>query len=226
MNMPSGAKGVSGTDGPVSTYLNRPISRRISSAVAHLPITADQWSWTSFGAVCAGACAIAGGSLRTGGLLIHIGSVLDGVDGEVARLQGTAGPAGALLDLVLDRVSDVAVVAGLAVAAGARQSDWMLALAATNGLLVSGIVKERVGAEHESVSRLQEVESQRSPIDVLLPWTGRDGRLFAAALAGLAGAPRVGLVWLAVTSNIRLWRRAAAALAMLRQTAAANAQRD
>lgn len=220
------SKGVSGTDGPVSRYLNRPISCRISAAVAHLPINADQWSWTSFGAVCAGAAAIATGRPRTGGLLIHMGSVLDGVDGEVARLQGTAGPAGALLDLVLDRVSDVGVVAGLAVGAGARPGDWVLALAAANGLLVSGIVKERIGAEHESVSRLQVVESQRSRIDVLLPWTGRDGRLLAAALAGLIGVPRLGLVWLALTSNVRLWRRASAALDMLRGAAATGPQGD
>ncbi|MEI6665909.1 MAG: CDP-alcohol phosphatidyltransferase family protein [Chloroflexota bacterium] len=217
--MPSEPKGVSGIDGPVSTYLNRPFSRRISGAVARLPISADQWSWTSFVAVCTGACALAAGRSRTGGLLIHIGSVLDGVDGEVARLQGTAGPAGALLDLVLDRVSDVAVVAGLAVGAGARRTDWMLALAAANGLLVSGIIKERIGAEHESVSGLQEIESGRARIDALLPWTGRDGRLLAAALAGIAGVPRIGLVWLAVTTNIRLCRRAAAALAILRQQA-------
>jgi phosphatidylglycerophosphate synthase len=208
-------KGVSGLDGPISRRLNRPISRQISARVASSSVTPDQWSWAAFGTVCAGALAFAGGLPRIGGAVVHAGSVLDGVDGEVARLQGTAGASGALLDLVLDRVSDVAVLAGLAQGAGGRRIDWLLALAAANGVLTSGIVKERVGAEQQPVAQLQRSEGARAAIDRLLPWTGRDGRLFAVTVAGLLRAPRLGLAWVAVTSNIRLLRRASAARAML-----------
>jgi hypothetical protein len=184
--------------------------------VAARPVTPDQWSWAAFGAVCAGACSFALGFPRLGGALVHAGSVLDGVDGEVARLQGTSSASGALLDLVLDRVSDVAVLAGLAQGAGSRRMDWLMALAAANGVLTSGIVKERLGAERQSVAGLQEHESTRAPIDRLIPWTNRDGRLFAVTLAGLTRQPRLALAWLALTSNIRLLRRAGAARHMLR----------
>ena len=212
-------KGVSGLDGPISQHLNRPLSRQISARVASASITPNEWSWAAFGAVCAGAVAFAAGAPRLGGQLVHAGSVLHGVDGEVARLQGTASSAGALLDLVLDRVSDVVLLVGLA-QAGGRRGDWLLALAAANGVLVSGIAKERVGAERQSVSALQRSESRRSPIDRLLPWTGRDARLMAATVAGLLRAPRAALAWIAITSNVRLVRRFLAARAMLESSGA------
>jgi hypothetical protein len=214
------AKGVSGLDGPVSRHLNRPISRQISARVAAARMTPDQWSWAAFSVVCGGAAAFAFGVPRIGGLLVHVGSVLDGVDGEVARLQGMERAGGALLDLVLDRVSDVAVLAGLARASGGRSEDWLLALVAANGVLTSGLVKERVGAEQQSVSQLQKVESIGHPIDRLLPWTGRDGRLLAAALGGFFGRPRFALSWLAVSSNLRLVRRFASARRMLNASTA------
>ena len=215
-------KGVSGLDGPVSRHLNRPLSRQISTRVSAWPVTPNQWSWAAFGVVCAGALAFAVRAPRLAALIVHSGSVLDGVDGEVARLQGTSSASGALLDLVLDRVSDVAVLAGLAVGAGGRRIDWILALVAANGMLTSGIVKERVGAELQPVAQLQRSESTRSPVDRLLPWTGRDARLLAVTAAGLLRAPRLGLAWLAITSNVRLVRRFAAARVLLESSQASE----
>ncbi len=212
-------KGVSGLDGPVSTHLNRPISRRISARVWRWRISPNQWSWASFGIANLGAVGFAVGAPRLGGLLAHAASVLDGVDGEVARLQGTASSSGALLDLVLDRVSDVTIVGGLAWGAGGRRMDWLLALAAANGLLVSGITKERVGAERQPVAELQRSEAAGSWVDRIVAWSGRDGRLFAVTVGGLVRQPRLALAWLAFASNLRLVRRFRAARAMLDEQA-------
>ncbi len=209
-------KGVSGADGPISRRLNRPLSGFISSSVASWPVTPDQWSYAAFYSVCAGAAAFAVHMPRTGALLVHVGSVLDGVDGEVARHQGTTSPQGALLDLALDRVSDVALLAGLAVGAGGRKIDWLLALTAANGVLTAGVVKERIGAEGLNVAQLQREEAEQGAIDALLPYTSRDGRLFAVALCGLLRQPRLGLLWLAATSSLRLARRLRAARDLLR----------
>jgi archaetidylinositol phosphate synthase len=146
-----------------------------------------------------------------------LGSILDGVDGEVARNQGTSSPEGALLDLTLDRVSDVALLGGLALGSGGRKVDWLLALMAANGVLTAGVVKERIGAEGLNVGHLQREEAEQTTIDALLPYTSRDGRLFSVTLAGLIKKPRLGLVWLAVTSNLRLIRRLRTARDLLRR---------
>ncbi len=215
--VPPESKGVAGSDGVISRRLNRPISSRISPLVAGWPVTPDQWSYISFGSVCAGALAFAARAPRLGAALVHAGSVLDGVDGEVARLQGRSTAQGALLDLTLDRVSDIVLVAGLAIGAGGRRLDWLLALAAANGILTAGVVKERIGHEGADVAELQQQEAAGGDFAALLPYTGRDGRLFAVALAGLVRQPRLALLWLAATSNWRLIRRLKAARALLRR---------
>lgn len=47
------------------------------------------------------------------GLIAGVSQILDGVDGQYARLTGTHSSAGAFLDSVLDRYSDGFLVLGL-----------------------------------------------------------------------------------------------------------------
>ena len=74
-------------DGPVSRYVNRPISTRASMALAHLPIHPDVVSVVAFLFALGGAWALAVGAGVAGGLLVLASSILDGVDGEIARLR-------------------------------------------------------------------------------------------------------------------------------------------
>ena len=216
-------KGASGADGVIARTLNRPPSRAISARVAGLPLTADHWSYTAFGLVCAGAAAWALRSPRIAAALVHAGSVIDGVDGEVARLQGTSSRAGGLLDLGLDWISDTALLAGLATAAGGRRLDWLLALTAANGIGTASVLKERANAEGVTSSDLQQREAASGDwIAALMPLGGRDERLFAAAAAGLLGRPRLALGYLAITTSLRLGRRLATALAALRAAEASE----
>ncbi len=48
-----------------------------------------------------------------GGLFAAASQVMDGVDGQFARITGRASPAGAFLDSALDRYTDAAVVLGI-----------------------------------------------------------------------------------------------------------------
>ncbi|MFQ5986172.1 MAG: NTP transferase domain-containing protein, partial [Thermoplasmata archaeon] len=84
-------------DGPVARYLNRPLSRRISRRVVNWPLTPDHWTILSFSAAVAGSLFLAVGPLVgfvVGGLLAQFASILDGTDGEVARLRLTASARG------------------------------------------------------------------------------------------------------------------------------------
>ena len=85
-------------DGPVSRWLNRPLSTRLSMVPAPLRPAPDLVSLVAFTFGLAGAALLATGQGLGGGLLVHASSVADGVDGEVARLDLRRGPRGALLD--------------------------------------------------------------------------------------------------------------------------------
>ena len=83
------------------------------------------------------------------GLLLIVAGLFDIFDGGVARLRGEAGPAGAFLDSVLDRVSDVILFGALfwSLSAQRHRAAAALALAA---LIVSLLVSQ-VRAEGEAM---------------------------------------------------------------------------
>jgi phosphatidylglycerophosphate synthase len=132
-------------DGFLSTFLVRPLSRRVTRrAVAH-GVRPDVITLGSgvLGLLAAGAYALA----RTGpalpwlvaGSLLLLGSlVVDCVDGEVARYTRTFSSLGGWLDVGSDRLKEYAVYAGLAV--GARPTAWGLAAAAFAILVVRHFV--------------------------------------------------------------------------------------
>ena len=57
--------------------------------------------------------AIYWGYLPTAGLLTYLGALLDSLDGDLARERGIASKEGAILDAVLDRYIDLALVGAL-----------------------------------------------------------------------------------------------------------------
>jgi choline kinase/phosphatidylglycerophosphate synthase len=178
-------------DGPVSRWLNRPLSTRLSMVLAPLRPVPDVVSLVAF------AFGLAGG------LLVHASSVTDGVDGEVARLQLRGGPRGALLDGVLDRVGDAAILAGLGLwALDGHDARGMLVLtvAATTGALLSMASKDRAAA-------LGLPPAPERALGWLLG--GRDGRLLLVAVGAVLGAPVAALVAVTATSALSLGLRVA-----------------
>jgi phosphatidylglycerophosphate synthase len=136
--------------------------------------------------------------------------VLDGVDGESARLQMRMNPRGAALDNMLDRIVDAAIVAGLGwwVAYNWFSPRTILLLAAIGaawGLLA------QAGKERSTVLGLP------PPTEHLLGYIlgGRDGRLLLVTAWAVLGHPMVALVafsvaWVAsVAIRVLLVRRLA-----------------
>ena len=80
---------------------------------------------------------LATGRLAEGALCVAAGGCFDALDGMVARLRGRASPAGAVLDAVLDRLSDSAPLAGLVVLYRGSAVAVLIALAA---LVASSLV--------------------------------------------------------------------------------------
>lgn len=104
-------------DGLVSRWLNRPLSQRLTWLLLHLP-GARPFHVTIFNAALALALVpvlLWGGQagLILGGALFHLASILDGVDGEMARASFRASPAGATFDSAVDAATTLLFITGL-----------------------------------------------------------------------------------------------------------------
>jgi phosphatidylglycerophosphate synthase len=120
--------------GLVARYLNKPLSFRITRhLLCRLPVTPNQV--TLFGAVIglAGCGLIATGrpgAIFAGLLLAHLQSVLDGCDGELARVRFQQSAIGEWLDTLVDDGLNLALVAALGVGlARWHGSAWPLVVA-------------------------------------------------------------------------------------------------
>jgi CDP-diacylglycerol--glycerol-3-phosphate 3-phosphatidyltransferase len=80
------------------------------------------------------------GRVRLGGALLFIVAPLDALDGAVARATGSESPFGAFLDSTLDRLSDAALILGLAgyhIQQSALLETWLFLVALVAALMVS-----------------------------------------------------------------------------------------
>jgi CDP-L-myo-inositol myo-inositolphosphotransferase len=175
------------TDGLVAHYLNRPLSRPATLWLLRSRLTPDALTVLSFLLVLAGA-AVTGFGGRwwlaiCGGILIALGNALDGVDGEVARVSLRTSRRGALLDTILDRYADLAVLAGLALAAGGGAGAWTWAFAAGAASMLIPYINALCPTAPQRLLR-------------------RDVRLLACALAAAVSLPLWGLVLVAVIGNV------------------------
>ena len=195
--------GGKGLDGPVSRYLNRPLSWRLSLLFVRRGVSPNTVTAIAFATALVAAAAVALGresavALVLGGLLVQLASVVDGCDGEVARATLRSSPAGAFLDSTLDRVADAAVLVALAVAAGFATRTWVTLAAALFGTLLVPYVKAAYEAAFgESFAAAEPAFT-----------AGRDVRMLVVAVAAVALQPWWGLLAVAVLANAEAARRA------------------
>lgn len=93
----------------ISSYVERPVA----GALAKIGVSPNMV--TMAGLVGAGISAwlISEGMLWAGGVVMLFAGILDLFDGALARSTGQDSPFGALLDSVVDRVSEIVVLLGL-----------------------------------------------------------------------------------------------------------------
>lgn len=188
-----------GYDGVVSRYLNRPLSRPAARALARTRVTPNAVTLFTLGLACAAGTFVALGWNVAGGVLIQAVSVVDGVDGELARARALATRFGAVLDAVTDRYADAVMLGGMTVYA-VRFEDWarpeaigMLALAAS---LTVSYSRARIEASLDV-----------QPSDGVFGLASRDARLLAAAIGTAAGQCYWTLAGIAIASALTVaWR--------------------
>ena len=164
------------TDGPISRLINRRLSIPISLALTHTAITPNQISVFNLILGVAAGLLFATTSypvLVFGGILLQLASILDGCDGEVARLRFRQSVNGQWVDTITDNISYVAFLIGLVVGQFRREPTAMTlwlggiaALAIITGLV---IMYQRI----RSIGRGSLLDFKIPPRDLVDPITGR-----------------------------------------------------
>lgn len=123
---------------PTNLYLIHPLSARLVPVFARLGVTPNMVSLLGMG------CGLAAGVFyhfytRTGFALAGFAlmlawHVMDGADGQLARLTKTYSELGKVLDGICDYVTFAAVYLGLGLALSAADGGWVLAVVALSGL--------------------------------------------------------------------------------------------
>ena len=190
-----------GEDGFVAELLNRrlsvPISKWLLSWRALAFLTPNVLSMLSFLIVVVGAVLLGlkdYAAWLSGGILVQFGSILDGCDGEVARLTFRASRFGGWFDTLLDRYADAAVTAGVTYAFWRLYPSawvWLGGLVSLAGFLLASYSKKEYALRYrESV-----------PAGALMRLVKRDLRLFLVFLGAIAGYPYYAMLAVGLLSH-------------------------
>ena len=107
-------------DGIISRHLNRHLSLAVSRRIAHTRVMPNHVTGVTFSlGVLSAVFAAVGGSIAwaIAGVLFQATSVLDGVDGELARVRMDGSVMGEWLDTISDDSSDVLMYGALGIGA-------------------------------------------------------------------------------------------------------------
>jgi len=202
--------------GFVARHLNKPVSFFITRhLLCHIPVTPNQVSVGAALIGLGGAALIASGSYAVmiwGFFLAHVQSILDGCDGELARVRLQQSAAGEWLDTLIDDGLNIIIFAalgigfyratgiGLYLAAGVAASATHLlydAIALSESLRQGEggeiiKVRWRLTGKDSMKARLQE---KRSSLRLVLYTMGRrDFFIFAFLIYALIGLPKLTLL--------------------------------
>ncbi len=199
-------------DGPVSRHLNRRVSRPLAAALVRTPLTPNAATVLTLAFSFGMAALVALGYNVAGGIGIQIASIIDGIDGDLARLTGRESRFGAALDAIADRYADAAMLGGMTIYA-ARFESWpqpevVGALALAGALTVS---YSRARAEAEGLWPLTTPSGPWGVGGLLAVLGTRDVRLLAAAIGTVAGYCYWTLVALGIVSALTILARLAVA---------------
>jgi len=189
-------------DGPVARHLNRPVSRWLSRTLVRTTVTPNQISLVSWilSCVAAGLMALSGyPALAIGGALAQLASIIDGCDGEIARLKHSKSEFGGWFDAVLDRYADAVLLFGLMwheFAATGTNLSVVLGFAAIVGSFLNSYTADKY--DGLMAQRLQGASYFR---------LGRDVRVFVIFLGAVLNQPLLTLGVVALMMNVEVVRR-------------------
>ena len=137
-------------DGFVSRFLNRSISRRITSVLLQFPIHPNAWTISIFVLPLIACVFLVRGnyvSIVIGAAIFQVFSILDGCDGEIARAKNMESKLGERLDYFCDFIASLLYV--LALGFGLRRPNEGIACAV---LITANELLLRLGKSRTAVA--------------------------------------------------------------------------
>jgi phosphatidylglycerophosphate synthase len=202
------------TDGWFSVHLNRPVSIGISKILVRYPIHPNVVTvFTFIVGVASGVFPMLGSyfGFAVGGVLYQLASILDGVDGEIARVKYLGSRTGQWLDTICDDLTNAIYLAGVTVGVYRSMDSGLLlglgfAAVALDVITVSIlywllIVRFRSGTLLGVEWDIKKPGSRKSPlkrfVSSLEPFMKRDCYAFLFMIFSLAN-----VAWLALPASV------------------------
>jgi len=185
-------------DGYISRYINRKISTRISRVICNFNISPNAITIVSFLLSIMAALLFIHTQyiyILLGGIITQVASIIDGCDGEIARLKFQSSPFGAWLDTVLDRYADVILTASITYACWLIYENvitWVIGIAAITGFILTSYTRK------EYVLRYNKSWSD----DIMSKLSRRDLRLFGIFVGAVLFHPLEAIAILAIISHV------------------------
>jgi len=186
-------------DGYISKHINRKMSEPMAKLLAKTKVTPNQMTWAAFGIALLSFISFVLGYNIIAGLLVQLSSIVDGIDGSLARLKGMTSEFGGFLDSVLDRYADILIVLGLTLWSLSHETYpgiWLAGLLAITGIICVSYTRARINPNH------------RHLFDTgFKSLASRDIRLFLIMLGAVIGQAYFCLVAIAVLTNVVVFYR-------------------
>ena len=186
-------------NGYISRHINRKMSEPMARLLAKTRVTPNQMTWTAFGIALMSFVSFILGQNIIGGLLVQLSSIVDGIDGSLARLKGMTSEFGGFLDSVLDRYADILIVMGLTLWSLSRETYpgiWLAGFLAISGTICISYTRARVSPNHRHLfdKGLKSLAS-------------RDIRLFLIMIGAVIGQAYFCLITIAALTNLVVFYR-------------------
>ncbi len=186
-------------DGYISKHINRKMSEPMARLLAKTRVTPNQMTWAAFGIALLSFVSFILGHNIIAGILVQLSSIVDGVDGSLARLKGMTSKFGGFLDSVLDRYADALIVLGMTLWSLSYEGYpqvWLVGFLAIVGTLSVSYTRARIDPKHRLI------------FDRGLPSiASRDIRLFLIMLGAVIGQAYLCLIVIAVLTNVVVFYR-------------------
>ena len=199
------------------TLLPHRVPKRITDPIvlvlARLGMSPNHLTVLGFAGNVGAAVLAARGQFLLAGAVMLVASALDLLDGALARATGRASSFGAIFDSVLDRMSEAALLAGLAFYYAGRgdREETILCFAALAGSLLVSYVRAR---------------AQGEGFDLRDGWFTRAERVILLGGGLIISQVRIALWVLAVMANLTALQRLYATLDHFRGDSAKEQQQS